>query len=486
MRSPSDMECPALTSERKELGAQHSLGGPVKSPAGTGKDVSLLGTMAFASGAWGFNFFYNPMWSILPGLYSKYFGLSLASVAMVVLATRIFDGVLDTTIGFVSDWHRSTGGSRKTWVVVGSIGSVVACHFLFSPPADVSTQYYLSWSLAYFAAYSIAVIPHMAWGSELTLNYQARAKVSAISNVVNSVGVFAFYALPFLVASASREYTPEVLQDGIYVGGTLTCVGLLTMIFLAPPGLAAPSPRQESKTLLINSIVANKPLLLYMVASVSIGIAVGMWFGLVYLYLDSYLHLGYLVSAMFLTGVAVEMLAAPFWLRLIAITDKTTTWIVSLCLFSIQLICSWFLEPGDSGAIPFVLYLIASLFFCGHNIAGVSILGDIADYGKLKFRRDRSATYFGFNALIGKAAIGIGGGISLSIGSLFGVDPTKASQNAEGVVGLKIGFSILPMVFLLIGLAIILRFSLDRRRQGIIERRLRGRLDRADRIVQLS
>lgn len=47
--------------------------------------ASTRGIIAYAAPVTGGYFFYIPMWSILPGIYAKYFGLPLTSIAAVVL-----------------------------------------------------------------------------------------------------------------------------------------------------------------------------------------------------------------------------------------------------------------------------------------------------------------------------------------------------------------------------------------------------------------
>lgn len=183
--------------------------------------MSTARAVAYAAPAAGGFFFYIPMWSILPGIYSKYFGLSLTSIAAVVLFIRLFDGVMDTTVGYLSDWHRSRGGSRKPWVFVGSLGVVIACYFLFQPPQPATTTYYLIWSMIYFLAFTIADIPHYTWGSELTLDYQSRARLFGVRSISTRVGIVAFYALPLLPLYGTTGYTPQGLHDAVFIGGFL-------------------------------------------------------------------------------------------------------------------------------------------------------------------------------------------------------------------------------------------------------------------------
>jgi Na+/melibiose symporter-like transporter len=435
--------------------------------------------IAYAAPVAGGYFFYIPMWSILPGIYAKYFGLSLTSIAAVVLFIRLFDGVIDTTIGYLSDLHRTAGGSRKPWVIVGSLGTIVSCYFLFQPPQPTTTAYYLAWSMAYFLVFTIAEIPHLTWGSELTLDYQQRAQVFGVRYMVSRLGIIAFYALPLLPMYATTDYTPEVLQDAVYIGAFLTAVGLVWAILAAPAGIAAKTVREDSWRLFIQSLISNRPLLLYLAAFGCLGIAGGMWYGLIFFYLDSYLGVGGKVAMMFFLATVIAALSTPLWLKLIHKTSKSTVWVVGVLLFAVQLIASLLISPGAAWWIPFLLIIVANLFFSCHDVAALSILGDIVDYGKLKFHKDRGATYFGFNTLIFKVGLGVGGGLSLGIAGLFGFDPASAVHSGASILGLKLGFVVLPLVFALVGVVFILRTPIDQRRHRIIQRRIESRLVRS-------
>jgi len=123
------------------------------------------------------SYLYSAIWVVLPGIYAKHFGLALTDIALVVFIGRLFDGVTDPTIGYFANKHRASGGSRKPWIMVGGIGMVVSCFFLFSPPGNVSVTFYLIWMLIFYLAFTAIEIPYLAWGSELTTNYVCRAKV---------------------------------------------------------------------------------------------------------------------------------------------------------------------------------------------------------------------------------------------------------------------------------------------------------------------
>lgn len=442
---------------------------------GTG---SLRKAMAYAAPAAAGYFFYIPMWSILPGIYAKHFGLSLSAIAGVVLFIRLFDGFIDTAIGYLSDYHRSLGGSRKPWVFVGAIGAVIACYFLFNPPLPATTGYYLTWSMVYFLAFVLAEIPHLTWGSELAPDYHQRAQVFGVRYIATRVGMITFFALPLLPIYASSDYTPEVLQDGVLIGAVMAVAGLLWALN-APTGTAPAAVREDSWRLLYQSLVRNKPLLLYFGASASLGLAGGMWYAVIYFYLDGYLGLGSKVALIFLMATVISAVSTPVWVRLIHRTSKATVWAIGILLFVLQMIAALMLEPGVVWWVPFALVVLVNLFFSCHDIAATSTLGDIADYGKLKFGRDRGATYFGLNTLLFKIGLGFGGGLALAVAGSFGFEPAKAVQSEYAILGLKLSFAILPLLFAIVGAIFVLRTPLNARRHRIIQRRIESRALRA-------
>lgn len=443
------------------------------------KAVSLPRAIAYAAPVTGGFFYYIPMWSILPGIYAKYFGLSLTAIAGVVLFIRLFDGFIDTAIGFGSDWHRSKGGSRKTWVVVGSLGTIVACYFLFQPPPGATTAYYLICSMAYFLAFTISEIPHLTWGSELTLDYHRRAQIFGVRYMAARLGMIAFYALPLLPLYATAAYTPEILKDAALIGAVLTVIGLTWMLLAAPAGIAVKTVREDSWRLLRDSLIGNKPLLLYFAAYICIGLSGGMWYGLVYIYLDSYLGLGEKVALMFLLATIIAAVSTPWWLKLIRKTSKSTVWAIGVSLFVIQMIGMLLIAPGVHWWPAFGLVILTNLFFTCNDVAAASILGDIVDYGKLKFHKDRGGAYFGIKIMLFKVGLGIGGGVALGTAGLFGFDPQGAVHSGNGVLGLKLGFTIVPMLVALTGLAFILRTPITPRRHHLIQRRIESRLLRS-------
>jgi glycoside/pentoside/hexuronide:cation symporter, GPH family len=437
--------------------------------------VSRRAAVLYAAPAAGVYFFYLPMWGILPAVYTTYFGIQLTTMGAILLFVRVFDGIVDVAVGQLSDWRRARGGSRKSWVIVGGLCTIVACHFLFRPPAEVTWSYYLWCSLAYFVAFTISEIPHLAWGSELTFDYQGRARIFGARNIVIQLGTILFYLVPLLPLYASTTYTPEVLRDAVYVGAALTIVGVLTAI-RAPVGAIVRTEPSDSPRKLLDSVLDNKPLCALTAAIALWGIGFGMWFALVYIYLNSYLSIGRHFALIFLLSAVWSMIITPVWIKVIQMTSKSAVWAIGVVIFLAQLLLTFLAGPSNPWLVACSIVLVFPCLPVTYNIAAPAILGDIVDYGKWKFRKDRGAVYFALKSLVFKVTVGIGGGLSLGIAGLFGFDPSKTVHSDSAIAGLQIGFILLPACACAASLYFIRRIAIDRRRHGIIQRRLSSRI----------
>ncbi len=114
-------------------------------------------------------------------------------------------------------------------------------------------------------------------------------------------------------------------------------------------------------------------------------------------------------------------------------------------------------------------------FFLGlSSIALPSLLADIVDYDVWRNRKERAAIFFAFQALVTKLNQGVGGAIALSLPTLFGFSG-KGMPSDIAVLGLKIAFVAWPVLLLAPMALLAWRYPLNRRRQGILARRLASR-----------
>ena len=67
--------------------------------------------LAFSAPSVGMVFLTAPM-SIVQGVYAKYFGVPLTTLAGILLLCRLFDAFSDPLMGYFSDRYRARTGTR--------------------------------------------------------------------------------------------------------------------------------------------------------------------------------------------------------------------------------------------------------------------------------------------------------------------------------------------------------------------------------------
>ncbi len=134
-----------------------------------------------------------PMAVYLPAVYAdnEGFGLGLAFVGAVLVIARLFDGVTDPIVGFISDRWRTRWGRRKPFVLLGTPIYIFGICMLFIPPVAFTKLTFLGftfnsgypWMLTMlvitYVGSTIKDVPYSAWGAELSTNYNERTLVTS-------------------------------------------------------------------------------------------------------------------------------------------------------------------------------------------------------------------------------------------------------------------------------------------------------------------
>lgn len=425
-------------------------------------------------------FLFGPI-TILQGIYAKYFGISLATIAVVLFVARLFDAIADPVIGYCADRYHDRYGNRKPFIVFGGVLFIISSWYLYVPPDNVSEEYFLVWFLIFYLGYTLFEIPHLAWGSDLTAESNDKNKVYGLRSFFMFLGSLFFFAIPLLPWSHGSEFTPETLKWSVFLAALLL-LPLLLFGFRAVPNSSAKSnyirnqSTQKKLNHLLLAIVTNKPLLTLSAAHIFSGLGWGMWLTILFLFVDVYLKLGEQFSLIYTISFSISILALGVWYQVAHFWGKATAWFSGLTLVLIGLIGNGVLVAGQSQWYSLLLCMTLILSgIAAYNIVVPSLLSDIVDYGTWKYGDDRAATYFSLYTFINKAVAALGGALGLAIASWFEFDPTANIQSEDTVLGLRLVVSWIPAIMICLSIAFVLKIPINARRHAIIIRRLNAR-----------
>ena len=446
--------------------------------------------IAYALPTLGTFFLIGPI-GLIQGIYAKYFGVALTTIAAVLLISRIFDAVTDPIIGYASDRYHARTGSRKPFIVCGCLMLIVSSYLLWVPvnpsSVDASTKvsgiYFFICFLAFYLSHTFFEIPHMAWGSELAVTTNDKNSIFAWRIAMASCGGLLFYVVPLLPLFETSDITPQTLQWTALAGSIVILPALFFSLYTVPNGQSESLQKKQnnSQRLSLSMIIRNKPLLIFLAAFMLTGLSVGMFGALQFIFIDSYLKMGEHFALMTLLSIGASILSLRAWVFLAARLGKQITWCMGVVMIVIGIFTMSELQPQEANFQ--LLLLVNILVICGGSAGAViapSVLSDVIDFSRWKYNVDCSASFFSLYTLAIKTNLALGSALGFFIAGWYNFDPGTAVYSAESIYGLRVASIFMPALLALASIVFIVMIPIDFRRHTIIRRCLDVRMARAN------
>ena len=443
--------------------------------------INALHKVCYASPVVAITMFVAPL-NIIQGIYAKHYGLALTTLAMIMLISRVIDTFTDPLIGYFVDSYQTRKGTRKPFIAIGALLALVSGYFIYVPPVMVTPIYAAIWFVVMFTAFSLFEIPHQTWPSDIDTGDAKNTTLGFYSYRVFAIycGLIIFYSVPFLPIFDSQKITLDTLRYTFYIASVAVIPALILNVLLVPSGkssVSIPTGKSMFSWRLIKDtlrmIAINKPFLLFLLAFIFSGFSVGMWYGVIFIYVDSYLGMGDQFAKMFLIAFLAGLLVTPVCHRLILLIGKKYTWALGIVLSVISYVYTGFLHPDATTHLQ--LMLLKVIHTCGVvciTVVTPAMLSEIADYSQLRFKHENNGLYFSIKIFVEKLNLAGGIALALAISGWLGYDVSSDYHSDSSLLGLKLASSWLPAIGGSIALVIIMFSPINERRHQIIKRRL--------------
>jgi GPH family glycoside/pentoside/hexuronide:cation symporter len=409
--------------------------------------------------------------AFVPNYYGADLGLSLSAVATVLLLSRVFDGISDPLIGWLSDRTHTRWGRRRIWMVASVPILMLAMYKLFMPEPPVTPAYLLGWLIALWLGWTMLFIPYYAWAAELSPDYNERTRITGWRSAVG------------LGANVLSKLVPVIAIFLFNYGGTretLLLVGSMTLVMLPlTVGLTVwkvPEGKnyQPARIALLPGLklmwhnAAFKRLIAAFFIN-QLGTAIST--SLIVFYIRGVLEeeQNSILQLMFYFGF--NLIGIPFWIKYSSKVGKHRAWSMALCLFSVLMLCYLFLGPGDFYWMFPITAVTGFLGGASYVIAN-SMKADVIDVDRLESGEDRAAWFFATWSFATKLALSIGPSLALAILAWIGYDPEPGASTEAGTLGLKLLFVFGPATGLMLSGLIIWKFPLTEEKHREIRRKL--------------
>ncbi len=400
----------------------------------------------------------------LSKFYTDTLLLAPAFVAWTFLIGRLWDGLTDPVMGYLSDATRTRMGRRRPYFLLSALPVAIAYFYLWSPSETLADWgLFVHLTLAYLATYTfytVFSIPHNSLGAELTKDYHERSLLTGVREGLGLLGILVGTLLPPVFAARlggeARGFS--------YLAGT---VGAVTAVFILicffslkeKPGSRTQTPISIRKGLI--ALYRNRPFRTLVVAFVVVLIG-NAFVPILVLYMSEYVvGMPEMAPYVIFTYIVTAAIAIPFWLRLSRRIGKKETWSRALVLASVAFGVGTYIHEGT-----WELWLLMAVFGgfgygCSMALAP-SMMADVIDLDELETGRRREGAYFGIWSFVDKSALGLAVFVGMYAIDLMGYVPNQA-QSFRVIWTLKTLYFILPAVCFATGSYLLRRYPIDQR-----------------------
>ena len=384
-----------------------------------------------------------------------------ALVGTLLLAARVWDGITDPAIGWLSDRTNTRLGRRRPWFLASALPLGASIVMLWSPPDTLDGTGLTLWVAAavliYYTAYTAFRVPHIAMAAELSRGYHDRTRVFGILQALENIGMLgAAGAVVFLEQAEDPRRVARLLA--LAMGGFATVLIVLVVVRLKEraefQGRGGAKPWKSFGDVLTNP---HSRFLIGIFLLEQIGFTALL---ALIPYVSDYVLKTPGSTGLYLFGAIGGSLASiPLWLRLSARYGKIRMWRLTIAVKSALLALIFFV--GEGGFAPMIALSIGiGVMNGGGAIIGPSLKADVIDWDEAETGERKEGTYFAAWDFVQKCASGVSVWIVGLVLSVSGFEP-NVEQSQQTIVGITLLVSALPCAVHLVALALMMRFALD-------------------------
>ncbi|TVP84475.1 MAG: MFS transporter [Acholeplasmataceae bacterium] len=371
----------------------------------------------------------------------------------IPLIGRIWDAVTDPLMGAIVDKTRSRFGSKRLYLLVGSFVAAVTfalLWFSFNGSAGAQYVFYLAAFILFSTGFTIVMVPYNALLPDMVSDYHLRGQYTGFRMIFSALSAILAGLLPDIIIRGAGGGGQGFMIMGI-VFGLIFFVSLL-LCFLNTWELEKTDKQVERHGIRYAvSVFKNRSFRIYLgiflfaQGSADFMMALVIYFLAVVLrQSDQYVF----VMSGVLSAQLIAMVLYQFLLKKHA---KTLPVMIGFPLQIAASLAMLFFAYAGAPILPIVfLSFLAGFGTAGGTVTSFAILADMADVDELITSERRAGTYSGMATFTRKIANGMALGLVGALLFLIGYDGSLAVQSATAVMGIRLMFVLLPILFLLL------------------------------------
>ncbi|MCP4760983.1 MAG: MFS transporter [archaeon] len=405
--------------------------------------------------------------SAITFFYNFKLGLDEDLIGIAWLIFMVWNAINDPLLGYMQDRTKSKLGRRIPYLRYGAPIYGLLFILIWFPFVDVSNEtalflYFLFILFVFDTIFTIVGLITYTLPAEMAISSKERSSIMVYSTLIGGIGLVISFLLPMvlLTGDESQNIDPTFLIAMVVLGILCSII-----MYIASYYIKENEYTQKEETLgffaSIKETLKNKPFLIFQASNFSNLLANTIITSATFYYVEFVLDLEGILTAIPLVLVfSMVFIFTLFFNRLIPKYGLKKVNRIGLIIGVVSFILLFFIGWEMNTAIFGLLLLGVGL--SAIMLTGQIIFADTVDYDETLTGLRRETTYSGVEALITKPAVSIAMWLFMLIISAFGFDSSEgATQPDTASMGIMIGFTILPAIFLVIGFIIMRFYSLD-------------------------
>ncbi|MDR0786006.1 MAG: glycoside-pentoside-hexuronide (GPH):cation symporter [Treponema sp.] len=417
----------------------------------------------------------NVVWSAAGGFLTYYYtnvaGIAAAAAGVIMLSSRLLDGVSDVAMGGVIDKTKSRFGKARPWLLWMCGPFALASFLLFAVPRDWDDTAkiiyaFITYNFMSTVVYTAINLPYGVMNAMMTDNQKDRT----------SLNIFRMLGAMTMAVCANLLVIPLVKLFG---GGsetnptgwtmTFSMLGIIAMcLFIlcflgTKERIRTEEAKDKEHTSLIKAVsllFRNKFWVILLITGVIAQMGVGT------MGVNPY-YAQYYLGDVGLAGLMSMFIMVPLVIGLAISGPLIEKFGKRNCiLFGVFFGLPGYILPLFN-PYSFVFIAIGGVFRglgMGPAVAcGFAMLADVIDYHDWKFGARTEGVVYSAASFGNKVGMGLGAaalGVGLSLGRFDGA--AGASQPGSAMAAILIVYAILPLVLQIIGIVLYSQYTLDK------------------------
>lgn len=445
------------------------------------KPLGFITRVAYGCGDTACNVVYGMVGTILTLFYTDYIGIPAAAIAVIMLISRVFDGVSDFIMGFIVERTHTKWGQSRPWVLWMAVPYAISGVLMFAVPHTTQNlqfiYIFITYNLCTTVIYTALNLPYGSLSAMMTRSSHERDMLS----------VFRMGMAPFgriLVVSATLPLVKLMgdNQSGWIRAMALWCVIALALLLFCfarcKETVVIPAREQSdqrSKTPIGKSIraIACNP---YFWACLIVWMCMTSYttvIGTVLPYYCKYI-LGndtYIYSALYVSETAVTIICTFACALLVKRFGKRNLILAGILLaFAAQII---FCFASKNFTVLMFTTVIRGIGVSPLFALLFGMVGDAVEYGQWKTHLRQESLMFSAGSVGNKIGIGIVSAVTTGLLSYSGyISSTNDASVVQPDSALQMITNLLkfaPMILFAGVLIVMLLYKLDKRYPAIME-----------------